>query len=193
MLNDAVLLLYLLNFLFIALLPAIFFRHDGSLNVMWWLTAAPFFFCAAFLIAAYVGLFPAAVDHNTRVGDVLELASVVLSTASIALIALTLGTHRIPIALWHQDNDTPEHIVTYGAYRYIRHPFYAAFLLTLFGAFLFAPHPVTLITFVYGLIALNLTAAKEEVKLSTSKFGTDYVAHQESTGRFWPKFWRIPQ
>jgi hypothetical protein len=48
---------------------------------------------------------------------------VVLSAASIALICLTLGTPRIPIALWHQNGDQPEHIVAYGAYRWIRQPF----------------------------------------------------------------------
>lgn len=54
--------------------------------------------------------------------------------------------------------------MTYGPYRWVRHPFYAAFLL-----------------------ALNRTAAREERRLLGSPFGPAYAEYLRRTGRFVPK------
>jgi protein-S-isoprenylcysteine O-methyltransferase Ste14 len=77
--------------------------------------------------------------------------------------------------------------VTYGAYRWIRHPFYASFLLALFGALVFCPNWATLATFLEGFVILNLTAAREERRLSSSEFGAEYRDYIQRTGRFWPR------
>ncbi len=184
--NEPVVFLFILNLIFIGLLPKIFFKKDGRFNLMWWVTASPFLLCALFLILATVGyITPFRFDVWTRW---LDLASVPFSVASIALLFFTLGTHRIPIALWHQDNDAPKHIVTYGAYRRIRHPFYASFILALLGAFIFCPHWGTLYALLHGVTVLNLTAAREERRLSASEFGGEYQQYIEQTGRFWPRF-----
>ena len=53
--NKSIILLYLINLLFIGLLPKFFFRKDGRFNLMWWVTALPFFLCALFLLLAMVG------------------------------------------------------------------------------------------------------------------------------------------
>ena len=130
-------------------------------------------------------------DHRLFESDALEVISVTFSAASIALIAFTLGTHRAPISLWHQKKDNlPEHLVTYGAYNLIRHPFYSSFLLALLGAFLYAPAPETLATLLFGLIFLNFTAAREEKMLLGSEFGVEYRKYLQGTGRFWPRLRR---
>lgn len=189
MLDEGVLYLFELNFVFIGLLPVIFFKRGGRLTGLWWLTAAPLVICPLFLLAAHFGIGRvaelAAALEPWR--PLLALLSVPFSVASIALIGFTLGTHRVPIALWHQQADAPSSIVTWGAYRRIRHPFYAAFLLALLGALIFCPHPVTLSTFVAGLVILNLTAAKEERKLFHSSFGSEYSDYMARTGRFMPR------
>ena len=185
--NESVLVLYLLNLIFIGVLPRVFFKKDGRFNLMWWLTASPFVLCTLFLILSFVGYLPRLSGEKSSLATVLELISVPFSVASIALIFFTLGTHRIPIALWHQDNDAPNHIVTYGAYRAIRHPFYASFLLALFGALVFCPTWGTLATFVEAFVILNLTAAREERRLSASEFGAEYQEYMRRTGRFWPR------
>lgn len=183
------LLLILLNLLYIGLLPRIFFRRNGRFNLMWWATAAPFLACAAYYIAAVWG----AIDSPPRSGSALdawlELVSVPASVASIALISHTLGTHRAPLSLWHQSEDLPDAIVTHGAYRRIRHPFYAAFLLALLAACVHSPHPVTLLALAYGYAVLNATAAREEHRLASSPFGAGYRQYMERTGRFLPR-WR---
>lgn len=188
--SEAVLLIYLLNFIFIGLLPKFFFKKDGSFNPMWWLTASPFLLCTVFLLLSFAGYLPRLSGSGNNLARVLELVSVLFTVSSISLIFFTLGTHRIPIALWHQDNDAPKHIVTYGAYRWIRHPFYASFLLALLGALVFCPQWGTIATFFQGFVVLNLTAAREERRLCASQFGAEYAEYMRRTGRFWP---RLPE
>ena len=53
--NRALLAIYILNLSFIGLLPAVFFRKDGRLNLMWWATASPFLVCTLSLLAASLG------------------------------------------------------------------------------------------------------------------------------------------
>lgn len=184
--NQAVLLLCMLNLIGIGLLPKFFFRKDGHCNLMWWVTALPFLLCALFLLLALGGV----MSPFRFVGwsGVLALVAVPVSVASVALMFFTLGTHRMPLALWHQDNDTPGHIVTYGAYRCIRHPFYASFLLALLGVLIFAPHWVTLYAFGHAYLLLHITAAREEARLSVSEFGAAYQDYMRCTGRFWPRW-----
>ncbi len=182
--NLPILLFHILNFAFIGMLPRIFFKKGGRLTIKWWLTATPFFLCPLALILAAATHVAPLRPHGWALPS--ELVSVVLSVASIALIFLTLGTHRIPISLWHQDNDDPQHIVTYGAYSKIRHPFYTSFILAFLSAFVFYPSWVTLTLLAYTVVGLNITAAGEERRLARSEFGTEYAEYVARTGRFMP-------
>lgn len=187
--NRPVLVLFLLNFVYIGILPRVFFRKDGSFNLKWWVTAAPFFICATYLVCCFYGIVQPITGYHSRVSAWLEIAAVPFSIASIGLISFTLGTHRVPVSLWHQDNDGPGHLVTFGAYARIRHPFYASFLLALLGALVLSPHPVTALAFSFGFIVLAITAAGEEKRLLLSRFGADYHRYMNRTGRFLP-VWR---
>jgi protein-S-isoprenylcysteine O-methyltransferase Ste14 len=182
--NVPVLVVVLADFAAIGLLPRVFFKR-GALNGGWWLTALPFFCGPAFLIAA------AAAGWRSWLGaglpsTVTAAVAGVLAASSLALLTMTLGTHRIPLALWHQDDDAPASIVTYGAYARIRHPFYTSFLLALIAAAVLFPHAGTVLPLCYALVKLNLTAAREEQRLSSSEFGGEYRAYVARTGRFLP-------
>jgi protein-S-isoprenylcysteine O-methyltransferase Ste14 len=181
--NSAVLLLLLLDFVLITATPRLFFRA-GVLNLRWWLTALPIGLCPLFIVACLIAKVGPTVPAGwlTATG----LVAVVLFTASVAMVALTIGTHRVPIALWHQPDDDPQHIVTWGAYQKVRHPFYLAYLLAFGGALLAFPHWGTLAAFVYTAAMLNSLAAKEEGKLSRSEFGDEYRDYITRTGRFLP-------
>ena len=178
--NEATLLLYLLNLAIIGVLPFIFFKQ-GRFNLMWCLTGAPYVICAVFLVIDYRA------GTTTSWSPISAVAAVPFSVASIALIFLTMGTHRVALALWHQSNDAPHHIVKTGPYSRIRHPFYASFLLALFGAIVFSPGIGTIATFVYAFLILNFTAGKEEKRLASSEFGSEYQKYMRQTGRFFPK------
>jgi len=178
-------LLAAVNLGLIGLLPRIFFDPRGRKNAMWWATATPFVAAGAVVALCFAGIWqPWYLPGGAAVN---ETIAVPLACASIALIAYTIGTHRVPLALWHQDDDAPRSIVTYGAYRYVRHPFYCAFLLALTGTVIACPHPGTILCLVYTALMLHYTASKEEHKLSNSEFGDEYRCYLAHTGRFLPR------
>jgi protein-S-isoprenylcysteine O-methyltransferase Ste14 len=183
--NHAVFLLAAVNFGLIAALPRIFFK-SGRFTLLWWLTASPFFLSGVAIAASLLGLLPLFLGSSTPAGRIASAVATLAYAAALALIGFTLGTHRIPVSLWHQVDDPPQHIVTWGAYAYIRHPFYASFLLTLTGSLLLAPNWGTLAACLAGLVMLNATAAREERRLSASEFGEEYRRYLEHTGRFFP-------
>jgi protein-S-isoprenylcysteine O-methyltransferase Ste14 len=182
MVPDAATLLCAVNLLIVAALPRVFFRR-GRLNADWWFTAAPFALAGAALVLATVGV------HTFAAAPAwpwLRVLAVPAAAASILLIGVTLGTHREPVSLWHQPNDTPARLVTHGAYARIRHPFYAAFLLALTACVLVVPGPLTATAFVWAAIQLTRTARREESRLLASSFGGEYAEYMDRTGRFVP-------
>ncbi len=167
----------------IGALPHIFFKRDGRKNWRWWVTASPFLVSSGAVVLTYAGVLP---RLQTDIDPALSVAAVLLAVASVAIISFTVGTHRIPIALWHQQNDAPVEIVTWGPYRAVRHPFYSAFTLALLASLLAAPSVVTVATLVAGLIGLGVTARREERRLLQSRLGDEYRDYMQSTGRFVP-------
>jgi protein-S-isoprenylcysteine O-methyltransferase Ste14 len=186
--NSGILLLCLINFGFIALLPRKFFKQGAKLNAHFWLTAAPLFAAPAVLALTYVGYIPQFIDWNDPWAKVLGLLAVMVSCVSIVFLGMAIGTHRIPIHMFHDEKDTKaSHLVTWGPYRYVRHPIYSAYLMALFASLLFSPSIGTLACFIYGVVVLGSTAAKEEVKLSQEEeIGPEYVEYMKYTGRFLP-------
>jgi protein-S-isoprenylcysteine O-methyltransferase Ste14 len=77
-------------------------------------------------------------------------------------------------------------LVTHGPYRWVRHPFYDSAALLMLGASLAAAN---WFLFVTGALAVSLLVARtriEEEKL-LARFGGDYRAYVERTGRFLPR------
>lgn len=178
--NPVALLVVLLNFALVGVLPVVFFRRGGRLNPRWWLTAAPFLVAPLVVLAAAAGVVLPA-THG------LELGAAPLAVASIALIGAAARAHPVRIALWHQHGDAPVQLVTWGPYRWVRHPFYAAFLLALTGAALLCPHAGTGAALGWGLATLHLTAAREERRVRASTLGARYAAYMRRVGRFVPR------
>ncbi len=86
--------------------------------------------------------------------------------------------------------DMPEshELVTWGPYRYVRHPSYLGYFLMFIGFFLLWPGVFTF----FPLLAIpgyyQLTF--EEERLLTLHFGEYYLGYQQRTGRFVPRFRR---
>lgn len=176
--------LNLANLAAIALLPVVFFRR-GRPNARWCLAAAPYPLAAAALVAAWAGAWTPWGGATPRA--VFAVGGVLANAASLALIALTIGVHRVPLALWHQDDDAPVELVTWGPYTRVRHPFYAAFLLGLAAACAAAPGPATLGVLALAFALLTWTARREERRLAAGEYGELYRAYLGRTGRFLPR------
>jgi protein-S-isoprenylcysteine O-methyltransferase Ste14 len=185
--NLCAFLIVLLNYAYLGLLPLVFFKRNGRANFFWWLTTCPFIFSLVTITLCTLGFYPPASGYNTVSTNVLALLAVLFSFTSIVLISCAVGSHSVPVALWHQQNDAPVHIVTWGAYRRIRHPLYASYILMLSAGFVFCPDPCTAAALLIGSLILNFTAAREEAKLSASQFGSEYQDYMRQTGRFLPK------
>jgi protein-S-isoprenylcysteine O-methyltransferase Ste14 len=190
--SSALFVLSLFGFALMFSLPRIFFRSDGSMNLRWWITGAPFGISLLGVCIAWTGASPQLVPVGDVAATVLDSAGMLVIVGAIALIAATIATHRVPLALWHQEGDqnAPVHIVTYGPYNWVRHPFYVSFILLLIGSALIARDAITLAALPLGLLSLDWTARSEEKKLLASSLGDEYGAYRQRTGRFVPRLAR---
>jgi len=183
--NSSSFLLVSLNFVIIGAVPLMTMRR-GRLTPGLVLTLAPLVVAPILVVAAWAGVLP--VDQ-TSLPAVREVLLTVAALSSITLVAYTAGTHRIPLSLWHQRDDAPVEIVSWGPYRRVRHPFYASYLLALVAAALLIPSWLSIAVLLIGAVALDLTARREERRLLASGLGAEYAAYRQQTGRFIPRWW----
>ncbi len=76
-------------------------------------------------------------------------------------------------------------LVTWGPYRYVRHPSYLGYFLMFSGFFLIWLNLVTLLPLVGVLGYVRATLAEEELLIR--RFGEEYIKYLEKTGRFFPR------
>ncbi|WNC73453.1 isoprenylcysteine carboxylmethyltransferase family protein [Thalassotalea psychrophila] len=176
----------MINFILIASLPFIIFRRDGSFNLRWCITALPFLVAVLVLIFGFVEVLTSLSVSSLKLFELTQISAAILSIASIGLIASTIHVHKFKPALWHQVNDQPQELVTWGPYKNIRHPFYSAFILAFCASLCLFPHYLLLGCFVYSSLVLTFTAKREETRL-TQVFGRQYQCYMSTTGRFIPK------
>jgi len=78
-----------------------------------------------------------------------------------------------------------QRLVTWGPYRYVRHPSYLGYFLMFFGLFFLWPNFFTL----FPLFAIPgyFHVTSQEEKLLLQRFGDEYLEYQKKTGRFIPR------
>ncbi|MEM7245416.1 MAG: isoprenylcysteine carboxylmethyltransferase family protein [Acidobacteriota bacterium] len=184
MLSPALLALLICVFALIGSLPFTFLRRTSGLDWRWFVTALPLFLAPAGFGSRRGAGLPGAAALWSYQAPWTEIAAVLLGAASIGLIGWTVGVHRRAPRLWHQD-DAPEELVTGGPYRFVRHPFYTAFLFALGAALIAQPNLITVVAFVVGVVVLSLTAASEDRRLA-HEFGDAHQRYLSATGRFLP-------
>jgi protein-S-isoprenylcysteine O-methyltransferase Ste14 len=84
---------------------------------------------------------------------------------------------------WHMPKD--HRLVTWGPYRYVRHPSYLAYFLLFFGLFLSWLNFLVLPCFV--AVPGYYCGVEKEEEMLMRRFGEEYCKYQERTGRFLPK------
>jgi protein-S-isoprenylcysteine O-methyltransferase Ste14 len=82
--------------------------------------------------------------------------------------------------------DRPDHLVTTGPYRYIRHPFYASYCLTWAAAAVVSGSALLLLIFACMTTIYWQAALFEEEKFLHSSLSADYTEYRANTGMFIP-------
>lgn len=100
--------------------------------------------------------------------------------AVIGFLAFCIGAGQV-----YYYKLTGKGAVTGGAYRFIRHPQYASFIICGFGLLLLWPRYIVLIMFITMLFAYYLLARAEERECE-AKFGQSYIDYKNKTGMFLP-------
>ncbi len=77
-------------------------------------------------------------------------------------------------------------LVTVGPYRWVRHPFYFAFLMAMIADSLMLANWFLALTGGLAVSLIFIRTAREEANL-LSRFGDDYRQFMETTGRFFPR------
>jgi protein-S-isoprenylcysteine O-methyltransferase Ste14 len=182
--NLPVLFLFLSKFVIFAVLGLMFFRKAKH-NVMWVMTALPFVINAGLLIASFARPEALPAVTATPMYEIVRTLAATLCVVSIALYMFTLGAHRVPLPGWHQANDRPAVLVSWGPYRRIRHPFYSSYIVYFTASLLLVPTWPVLLNALYLFAVITFTAAKEEKDLAVH-FGDAYRRYMSGTGRFFP-------
>jgi protein-S-isoprenylcysteine O-methyltransferase Ste14 len=80
-------------------------------------------------------------------------------------------------------------LVMTGPYRWVRHPFYVSAALAVLANSLVTANWFICVTGLLVFLLLVIRTSKEEGKL-IERFGDEYRKYMETTGRFWPRFFR---
>jgi protein-S-isoprenylcysteine O-methyltransferase Ste14 len=117
-----------------------------------------------------------------------KTAGLILELMGLRLFQVTIRASRTAGLRLAFHAESPHSLVTDGPYRYLRHPFYASYLLFWVGWgiatwSLWSVAPVLAIGAIYVRAAVG-----EESKFSHSPMAAEYAAYRRRTGFFWPRW-----
>lgn len=120
----------------------------------------------------------------------LEMVVAVLFYASALVLFFwairSHGANRPGIAF---SSETPEVLITRGAYQISRHPFYLSYMLFWAGTAMIAPMLSGVVIFLIMATLYSRAASQEEKGILSSPLGSYYAKYQMCVGRFfrWPR------
>jgi protein-S-isoprenylcysteine O-methyltransferase Ste14 len=120
------------------------------------------------------------------------LAAFIPIYARLVLMGMALGVAAYFFRSGHvvvSHGQRPDHVMSDGAFGYVRHPLYLGSILTYLGLTIVTASLASLTLFIIILAFYNYIASYEE-KLLLSKFGEDYARYRQSTGRWIPRIGR---
>ncbi len=94
----------------------------------------------------------------------------------------TLGKNLTDTVVTRKEHE----LVTGGPYRFVRHPFYCAFILAVLANSIVSANWFLLLTGVSAWLVIVFRTNKEEENL-IARFGNDYRSYMQRTGRFFPR------
>lgn len=116
----------------------------------------------------------------------LIIGAIVFFALSLCLFYWAVRSHdQIPPGIAFTPGP-PEILVTVGAYRVARHPFYLAYLLFWAGAAIVAPFGLGLPILIVMIILYSRAAASEEIDIMKSPLAESYSEYRKRVGMFFP-------
>lgn len=113
----------------------------------------------------------------------MQIPGLILTVAGYGLFIWSVVARGKHAVSWQMPDD--HRLVTWGPYRYVRHPSYLGYFLMFLGLFLIWPNFLTALSLVAIPGYQRLTSDEEE--LLVQRFGDQYVEYREKTGPFIPK------
>jgi protein-S-isoprenylcysteine O-methyltransferase Ste14 len=113
----------------------------------------------------------------------LQIAGMAVTAFGYALFLWSVLARGRYATSWEMPED--QRLVTWGPYRYVRHPSYLAYFILFAGLLLLLLNLITLLPFIAIPGYVLITAAEEE--MLSKKFGEAYKEYLRVTGRFFPK------
>ena len=108
-----------------------------------------------------------------------------LATALFAWTLHTLGRNLTDTVVTRREHT----LVTHGPYRYVRHPFYVAFVASIGGTALATGNLFFLGVGMIVFVLLDRRLGREEAALE-ARFGDAYRRYRATTPRYIPRCWR---
>ena len=131
-------------------------------------------------------LFAAFLWHLAYGASELWPIALILFTAALGVFAAAIKASRINRPTLAFDTDSPNFLLSHGPYRYVRHPFYLAYVLFWFGTAI-AVHGLLAWAAPAIMTGLYIHAAtREEQKFANSELASAYAAYRTRAGLFWP-------
>ncbi|WP_273457329.1 methyltransferase family protein [Nevskia ramosa] len=115
------------------------------------------------------------------------LTALLLCAASLALFWWAIRANRTRPLSFAFSEDEPSHLVSTGPYRWIRHPFYSAYLLAWLAVPVATLQPLMLMPLL-AMGAIYVSAARvEEKKFDASVLAAAYARYRAQTGMLVPR------
>ncbi|MFP3985536.1 MAG: methyltransferase family protein, partial [Candidatus Bathyarchaeia archaeon] len=150
-------------------------------------TAAFFLETVLYILLTFVGFETLMSDSVLQIcfpfDSWVQLAGSVLIAFAYALFVWSILARGRYATSWSMPED--QKLVTWGPYRYVRHPSYLAYFILFVGLFLTLLNWIAVLSFIAIPGYVQLVALEE--KLLTKRFGEAYREYQRTTGKFFPK------
>jgi len=140
-----------------------------------------------FLFLAFAGISSALSDfafgYQSSFMDYVQVPGLVFTSAGYFLFIWSVVARGRYSVSWEMPEQ--QELVTWGPYRYMRHPSYLGYFFMFIGLVLLWPSLLTLFPLIATPGYYQLTF--EEERLLVLRFGEKYEEYQRKTGRFFPR------
>lgn len=111
--------------------------------------------------------------------------SLLLQAASGTLFLWAFSVTRDASLKLAFDSAPPGDVIRKGPYRYVRHPFYLAYILFWLGCAVATLHPLNVVLFLVLTLAYMIAAVREKRAFLSSNHRANYAAYREATRFRW--------